>query len=246
MTLRFFKEGSLFTTTASIALSLSVFAGPFPLKAAQEEGAAAGHVVVKAAEAQDKDNAEALYQEGRRYYKEGYPGDDNLRRAFRLYQQAAAAGSVEAHRNLAWCYYCGEGVEQDKNHAIDLFQEAMHRGDAWGFTALGEHYKRLGDGERALPLLQQGIDRGDVEALVEMGRCYYRDDLYGVRQDRGRAIQLFQDALEKGSESALPLLYGHYLSARRRDKAEEVVRQGVNWGNKAALDYVRILSDQST
>jgi len=135
MTLCFFKESSLLTTTAFLVISYVALTGPFPLKAAQEEGSAAGPVVVKAAEAQDKaeevpqdreravqllrsDLEKGVAAAGFRLYAH-YTSTEQWEQAVQALRQAVALNYSRAVYELAHCYNTGYPAQKrDEERAI--------------------------------------------------------------------------------------------------------------------------------
>ena len=54
------------------------------------------------------------------------------------YGRLAQEGDAEALYDLADCYFFGDGVDQDRRKAIELYREAADAGEARGLFRLAE------------------------------------------------------------------------------------------------------------
>ena len=88
-----------------------------------------------------------------------------------------------------------EGNEQNLLYAMKYYQAAADLGVGYGHECLGKIHYNLGEYEEAYEHLIQGEDRNPC-GFYYLGRLY--DEGLGVEQDRDKAIELYQKAVESG------------------------------------------------
>jgi len=88
------------------------------------------------------------------------------------------------------------------------------------------------DNESALAMVQKRIDAGDADAKKFLGLHYLHGELYGLKKDLPRAIQLLTDAAEHGSLDALFELGNLYYNGEGVVKDE---REAIRCWEKAAM-----------
>ena len=84
----------------------------------------------------DKGDAEAMKFLGDKYDYGQLGLPKNVPRAIELWTEAAELGSIDAHHDLGFVYYNGEGVEEDKPRGIRHWQEAAMKGYVVSSTIL--------------------------------------------------------------------------------------------------------------
>jgi len=77
----------------------------------------------------EKKAPEAIYHLGEKYFQGGLGMQKDVRRAVKLWTEAAELGSIEALYNLGVLYYTGEVVEQDKVKGIQFWTKAAMQGE---------------------------------------------------------------------------------------------------------------------
>lgn len=126
-------------------------------------------------------------------------GDATLGR--RLLEAAAAQGNAFARYELALRTYDGNGLPQDRERAIAMWDELAAAGDKRGAQAnciVLQHpdYEgaRLADARR---YCQMGADAGDAKSMFQLA-AMHRDGSGGAKVDAVRAFQLSKAAAEAG------------------------------------------------
>jgi TPR repeat protein len=140
----------------------------------------------------------SLYHAGARGLKQSY------KRAFHLYQLAAAQGHAIAQYNLGVCYDNGRGVKIDFKAAAQWYGRAAEQGHRRGQFKLGNHlYHGKGVAqsfEEAVRWYSLAAAQGWADALFNLGVCFANG--HGVPQDLNEALRLFKRAAAKGSAGA--------------------------------------------
>ncbi len=88
-----------------------------------------------------------------------------------------------------------EGNEQNLLYAMKYYQAAADLGVGYGHECLGKIHYNLGEYEEAYEHLIQGEDRNPC-GFYYLGRLY--DEGLGVEQNRDKAIELYEKAVESG------------------------------------------------
>ena len=85
-------------------------------------------------------------------------------------------GDINAMFNLAVCYDNGDGVSQDKEKAIELYQRASDMGNTYAMAQPNKHEKEttIHDlTEDELKTLIQLAESGDMEAALLLSSLLY-------------------------------------------------------------------------
>jgi TPR repeat protein len=122
-----------------------------------------------------------------------YRNDQDLKhdypKAMKLFQQAAAQGSVEAQYQIAELYEFGEGVARDPAEAMKWFRQAAENGNAEAQFEIGVRCAQGRDAKQdyaeALQWLQKAANQAHPQALAWMGTMY--EEGWGVPQDQMEA-----------------------------------------------------------
>lgn len=113
----------------------------------------------------------------------------NYSEAMKLFQQAAAQGSVEAQYQIGERYDFGEGVPQNSAEAMKWYRQAAENGYAEAQFEIGVRCAQGRDVKQdyaeALQWLQKAADQGHPEALSWMGTMY--EEGWGVPKDQMEA-----------------------------------------------------------
>ena len=179
-----------------------------------------------------QDDAETLYNIGRRYYNGDGVAQDYAK-AIDCFRQAAEQGFTPAQYFLGECYYYGRGVTQDYTQAVSWYRKATERGNAKAQNNLGNCYyygKGLTkDYAQAVYWYRKAAEQGDAQAQNNLGECYYYGR--GVRQDYTQAVNWYRKAAEQGYAVA------QYNLGISYDYGQGVTKdyiQAVKWYRKAA------------
>lgn len=115
---------------------------------------------------------------------------------------------------LGMMYSRGDGVNQDMNKALELWQKAADEGHAGSLSLLGRAYMegKLGfdrDADSGRILLEKAANRGDAAASLYLGRMYAKGE--GVAQDMERAMKWYEQAASAGDAHAQYIVGLAYL-----------------------------------
>jgi len=148
--------------------------------------------------------------------------------------QKAEAGDAEAMNNLGVCYSNGEGVEQDKEKALQLFKKSADKNSPNGTFNLATCYYD-GDGvkkdlPKAITLLKKAVKLESYQAYSLLGACYLTGN--GVKKDVDEGFELTKVAAEKGIPQAQHNLGNCYEKGIGVEKAD--LEEAKKWYQKAA------------
>lgn len=133
----------------------------------------------------------ANYILGRSYDSAENGADQDLTKAIYWYQKGAALGDPRAIYGLGACYYFGDGVEENKTKAHQLFikaypklkeliteeQDILER-HAYSLFCLGAYYY-FGFGDikknkrKAFELIKAAAEKGHIAAIYDLGANFY-------------------------------------------------------------------------
>jgi TPR repeat protein len=119
------------------------------------------------------------------------------------YQSGAEQGDVQAIKNLANCYLCGLGVEQNVNKAIEWFTLAIDKGDDMAALILANIYysgsaiKR--DCKKAIELYTKAAEQGNDIAKILLAKMYYYGE--GCKKDYEKVIELCVQAAKNNADA---------------------------------------------
>ena len=103
----------------------------------------------------------------------------NVRKAFELFSQAAAAGDPFSQTSLGYFYGQGIGVKKDAEKAIWWYRKAARKGTVAAINNLAITYRDSGDLRRARSWFKKALSKGDGDAALELAKL----SLTGRRQD---------------------------------------------------------------
>ena len=121
----------------------------------------------------------------------------NLRKAAKLFKRAVEAGNVDAMVNLGHMYIKAEGVKQDKEKAMQLFQMASDRGDAVAQNNIGALLLHE-DKKAAFPFYLLAAKQGMTIAEFNVA-CMYMNGK-GVDEDHHEALRWLKRVAAKPSQ----------------------------------------------
>ena len=130
---------------------------------------------------------------------------------------------------LAFLYNNGDGVEQDKEKAKEMFQSVIDKGCVEGYLGLASEKYLDSDFETALEYYNKVIEEGTEEMYVSDALCCV-GDMYrlgnGVEQDADKAQEYYEKAAGLGRPDAYT-----------RTAAIYYYEQGVEKDEKKAFEY---------
>ena len=100
---------------------------------------------------------------------------EDYKAAFEHFKTAAEWGDVDAQYELGYCYYWGEGVEENKAAAVEWYRKAAEQGNAHAQNDLGVCYTN-GEGVEenkveAVNWYRKAAEQGFTEAQSNLGDC---------------------------------------------------------------------------
>lgn len=114
---------------------------------------------------------------------------------------------------------------------------------------LGKKWFEAEDYTKALPYLKRATAAGDIDSKVRLGWMVFLMQAPSYSMDRNRAIEMFDECIEKGSTYAMErkgfALYAMSVDTREeRLKGFELIKQASDLGNgQASAELYRIYSD---
>lgn len=112
-----------------------------------------------------------LFLEGDALYEQG-----ELKKAFEIFQRAAADGDTSSMIRLASMYTCGEGVQCDYDKAVEWELTAVQNGDVSALFNLGVTYRIKGDIRQSKSWFEKALQAGDPSAAMELAELYLVSD----------------------------------------------------------------------
>ena len=175
---------------------------------------------------------------GKCYYN-GTGVERDYKQAQRWYEKAAMNDQPEAQFLLAKMYYDGF-IGQDYSKAMSWFKRSAKNDYAAAYYMISHLYQYgLGVKENkdlALSNLQEAADLGDELALYDLG------DYYGAKGDREKAFEYYEEASNKGFQTAtLKLASCYYLGfgiQADKDYAYDLAYKLATQGNEEAKKFI--------
>ena len=138
-------------------------------------------------------------------FARGHGVAQDVKRAARYFQEAAARGYVVAQFELAECYDKGNGLTKDYKQAAVWFQKAATQGHIRAQTSVAYMYE-IGQGvtpdaKRAAHWYLKAAQQGDVIAQYNLGAMI--ESGRGVAQDHVEALKWLNIAEVNGSKPAI-------------------------------------------
>jgi TPR repeat protein len=152
----------------------------------------------------DKGDAEAQNMLGDSYHEGQIGLKKSAKRAFQLYQLAAAQGYAPAQTSLGICFEHGHGAKIDYKSAAQWYRRAAEQGHPQAQFNLGLSFFN-GKGvtrsfDEAVRWWRLAAAQGDGDALYYLGGCYKTG--CGVSQDLHEAMRFYARAAAQGISGA--------------------------------------------
>jgi TPR repeat protein len=178
-------------------------------------------------------DVEKLYQRGQDYFNGANGVAKDYKKAFTLFNEAAAKGYAPAQADLGYMYHNGLGVKKDEGKSFDFTRKAAMQGDLTAQYNIGlKYFYGTGvkkDRTEAAKWFRKAADRGYLNAISAMGDAYYFG--HGVEQDYSKAAMWHRKAAERGHADSQCELGKMYIEGKGLPKD---VNQARNWLQKSA------------
>jgi len=146
------------------------------------------------------------------------------------YREAANRGDADAQYNYGWCYYEGNGVPLNYEHAFMWFKKSAEQGNAAAQNKLGWCYL-TGDGvtkddKQAFEWWKKSAYQGLPNGQFALGQAYHLG--LGTAIDLRQAVYWYEMAAkQKNADAQYRMAYCHYYgvgTAKNITKAEQYAR----------------------
>ena len=141
--------------------------------------------------------------------------EQNPRKAFNFFTKAVELdnSNVYALKNLAECYWYGDGIAEDSYKAFELYIKAAELGNFEAMTTVGEMYYN-GDGtredmEKFFYWTKRAADNGNTNAMNNLGYHFK----YNIG-DYGKAFDWYERAADGGHTGAMNKLGDMYFDGQ--------------------------------
>lgn len=172
-----------------------------------------------------------------------YP-ENNYEMAKTYYEESG--DNLYSQISLAFLYYNGQGVEEDKERAKEMFQAVIDEGCVEGYLgnasiAYDEEDYETGF-EACNKVLEEGKEQLYVVSAMDDTADMYFDGL-GVEQDYTKAMEWYQKAASLGDARAMNMIGFMYFNG---EGVEQDYSKAMEWNQKAAdLRYAKAISNMA-
>lgn len=151
---------------------------------------------------------------------------------------ATEYGFPRAYRILAFMYEDGDFYEKDYEKAIEMYEEAIKRGDHLSLCYQGWVYGEKGDLDKKRDLYEQALQLAE-EGKIKSALPYYRMGyIYeygeGVSKDIIKAVEYYLRAAEKNNSSALKYTVSTIMCIENSCQVETFLKRAYKLGCKNA------------
>ena len=140
----------------------------------------------------EKKDPEAICHLGGKYYYGGLGLQKDMRKASKLFTEAAELGSIEALAHLGDSYRLGNGVQQDEAKGAEYYKKGAMKGDVDCRYNIGCHERRKGNHYRAVRHWLISAKMGHKESL-EAVKNFFMGGV-ATKQQYTEALRGYQDA----------------------------------------------------
>lgn len=158
----------------------------------------------------------------------------------------AHQGDTKAMITLALCYQNGAGVAHDSIQAVKWFQKAADQGDADAWLYLSTYYLRgtcgfAKDSARYFAIRKEWAEKGHPNGLAALGIAY--ECGRGCKADTAKAVELYEQALKKGSTWAMEQMANNYYFAdlgyaKDEKKAVQLWEKSIKLGSYESISWL--------
>ena len=142
-----------------------------------------------------KKDPEAIYNLGSKYYHGKLGLQKDVRRAVKLWTEAAELGSIDALYNLGVVYIDGDAVQGDRAKAVELFTKAAMQGHVECRYNLGWLEGLVGNNDRAVKHLLISAKVGHKDSLGLIKEMFKAG--HATKEQYTEALKGYQDAMEE-------------------------------------------------
>lgn len=186
-------------------------------------------------------DADAQFELGK-LFSEGKIIVQNYDSAFYWFTKACEQNHAKAFQYLGNCYLCGEGVQIDKEKAVECFKRSGELGCPAGFYNLGfTYFNGLGtsvDCDKALYYLDKAGQMGESDGFTGAGIvCLHRKD---GKKNPLQACDYFCEALNRNPNDATAIfklgeLYAYGIVAKKdNEMAKKLFERSAELGDADA------------
>ena len=143
--------------------------------------------------------------------------------AFDLLKKAEKQTHINSIIELGLAYYSGSLVQKDSLKAIEYFDSASKLGSSEAKVRLAFINIQSGDissNNKSLQTLKQYSDEGSVLAEAALAYCY--ENGIAIELNKGKAVQLYRNAANRGNEAAYNSLRNMYDKLRPTDEKFQI------------------------
>lgn len=193
-----------------------------------------------------------LYEPGTYQMIEG-----NQAKTFELYMKGAECGEPNCLTSIAWCYYAGCAVKENKKNALKWYQKAANAGDRHAYYMVGHMYYYGEEIAEDNALAWEWFEKGREKIF---SNCSYMlgimclDGYAQQEKSKKDAIAYFEESAFLGGtlgEESMLKLYDIYTEGILTEKDEE---KAIKWLKRAAemknadasLKYGILLTDMDS
>lgn len=167
----------------------------------------------------------------------GWTIKKNPQKGITLIKMLVDKGMPEAYYRLAYAYESGDGVQKDREKAIELYEKAVEHGYMEGYSSLGQLYIYNEKGEICSPdmvkkgydYLMKGSRLNETDSLSSLALGYYTGSF--VKQDYAQALRWYKKAAEYGDTFSLYMISDMYYCGtgveENNDEAWRWAQKGV-------------------
>ena len=112
-----------------------------------------------------KKGADQAFEEANRQWDTG-----NVKRAFRLFQEAASNGLPHAQNSLGYFFDHGHGTRVNKKLALYWYRRAARNRDSCAIANVAICYREVGKVALAKKWFEKAIQAGDDDARLELAK----------------------------------------------------------------------------
>jgi TPR repeat protein len=138
--------------------------------------------------------------------------DGDHERAKALYERGAGLGDSACWVGLGFMFDTGQGVEVDKERALQCYRAAWRSRDPAAANNIAVLYREKGDRRAMFRWFKRAAEQGDDGAYLDLAKCY-REGV-GVRKSLDEALRCLARVMA-----------GSCVSEAERDEARELLAQ---------------------
>ena len=143
----------------------------------------------------EKKDPEAVTYLGEQYRFGNLGVEKDMRRAIKLFEEAAEHGSIKVLAHLGDSYLYGYVVQQDEAKAADYYKKAAMQGQVESRHNIGNHEGMKGNYDRAVRRFLISAKMGLIQSVQEIKK-YFKAG-FATKEQYAEALKGYQDAVEE-------------------------------------------------